>query len=62
MTEHTKITARRRRVRSMLMAMMASKVYSATLAPTWQLSSSTPVGPGPDAEHPGVGDPVRSTR
>jgi hypothetical protein len=37
MTEHTPITARRSQVRSMLVAMMASEVYSATLAPTWPL-------------------------
>ena len=37
MTEHTPITARRSQVRSILVVMMASEVYSATLAPTWPL-------------------------
>jgi hypothetical protein len=34
MTEHTPITARRSQVRWIVVAMMASEVYSATLAPT----------------------------
>jgi hypothetical protein len=37
MTEHTPITVQRRQVRSMVVAMMANEVCSATLAPTWPL-------------------------